>query len=116
MEVTLNINYVLIFAFISALLLFKCLSLYRQNKQLQKDYEEASDESFNDLLNIVGLSEKLKVANCKQEEFECYCQDTQAYIQHLEELLKVNNINIDQVTKTQERIEEEDLMFTNQTN
>ena len=111
MEVTLNINAVLIFVFISAFSFFKCLSLYRQNKQLQKDYEEALDESFNDLLNIVGLSEKLKVANCKQEEFECYCQDTQAYIQHLEELLKVNNINIDLVKSTQVKLEEEDSLI-----
>lgn len=116
MEVTVSINYVLIFVFISAFLLFKCISLYRQNKILEENYEEASDESFNDLINIIGLSDKLKSANCKQEEFKCYCRDTQSYIQQLEELLKINNINIAQVTKTQERIEEEDLMFTNQTN
>lgn len=111
MEVTLNINYVLIFVFISAFLFFKCISLYRQNNILEKYYEEASDESFNDLLNLVGLSEKLKIADSKQEEFRCYCRDTQSYIQHLEELLKVNNIDIDQVKKTQERIEEEDSLI-----
>lgn len=111
MEVTLNINAVLIFVFISAFLLFKCISLYRQKCQLQKDNEEAADESFNDLLNIVGLSEKLKIAKCKQEEFRCYCRDTQSYIQYLEDLLKVNNIDIDQVNKTQERIEEEDSLI-----